>query len=189
MLTAFDMLQVSEYDLERAIELYFETGGIDLSGSPPPQPPPPPPQLPRHQTPPSRPIIIEDDDDVDALTGQPIVPPDTMDEDEALARRLMQEDIDRQEAQGGPSNDDVRSPIAARNDILVHPDTDYDTQYRFGTRTPRRGILPLTEIFEMLTIRARVPCSWYLQSGKTIHMEPGQYNPVPCGCNRWVVRS
>ena len=54
-----------------------------------------------------------------------------IDEDEALARRLMQEDVD----QVGTSNGGVRSPIAARNDILVG-DVDYDTPLY---RPPGRG--------------------------------------------------
>lgn len=54
-----------------------------------------------------------------------------MDEDEALARRLMQEDIDNS---GNGNNDGVRSPIAARQDILVHPDMDYDQAYGYPSR-------------------------------------------------------
>jgi hypothetical protein len=43
----------------------------------------------------------------------------------------MQEDIDlAHPSREDAYNDGVRSPIAARNDILVHPDLDYDTQYR-----------------------------------------------------------
>lgn len=62
-----------------------------------------------------------------------------IDEDEALARRLMQEDVDQSAstADNNLDNSGVRSPIAARNDILVHPDMDYDT-YRYPSR--RRGI-------------------------------------------------
>jgi hypothetical protein len=62
----------------------------------------------------------------------------------------MQEDID-QSASGqraSSSDDDVRSPIAARNDILVHPDMDYDESYGYisrgrGRRSRRGGSLPL----------------------------------------------
>ena len=55
-----------------------------------------------------------------------------IDEDEALARQLMQEEVDR----AGNNNDGVRSPIAAREDILVG-DADYD---RPLYRPPGRGI-------------------------------------------------
>jgi hypothetical protein len=144
VLNAFAVLQVSEWDLERAIELFFETGGVDLSGPPPARPPPEPPQFPRHQTPPAGPgpVIVEDDDELDTGSGIPPAAQDTMDEDEALARRLMEEDLEQQETRGGPANDGVRSPIAARNDILVHPDTDYDNQYVFGAGRRGRGMSP-----------------------------------------------
>jgi hypothetical protein len=89
-------------------------------------------------------VIIDDEDELDTSSGFPPAAQNTMDEDEALARRLMQEDLDQQEAQAGPSNDGVRSPIAARNDILVHPDTDYDTQYGFSTPRRGRGMSSLT---------------------------------------------
>ena len=64
------------------------------------------------------------------------MPTNDEDEDEALARRLMQEDVDQAGPKGENAyNDGVRSPIAARNDILVHPDEDYDRYYRgYGSR-------------------------------------------------------
>lgn len=66
-------------------------------------------------------------------TSGPSTPAHNIDEDEALARRLMQEDID-QAPTANNSNDGVRSPIMARNDILVHPDVDYDSHYGYTTR-------------------------------------------------------
>lgn len=81
---------------------------------------------------------------MDTGSGIPPAAQDTMDEDEALARRLMEEDLEQQETRGGPSNDGVRSPIAARNDILVHPDMDYDNQYGFGAGRRGRGMSPST---------------------------------------------
>jgi len=63
-----------------------------------------------------------------------------IDEDEALALRLMQEEVD----QSGPGNDGgVRSPIPQRDDILVDPSTDYfnssSASYGYGGGYGRRG--------------------------------------------------
>jgi UBX domain-containing protein 7 len=123
---------VSDYNVERAIELYFESGGMDLSGPPPSHPPPAPPQ---QQAP--GPQIIDVDDMSDIVeTGSPSPDPN-IEDDEAFARRLMQEDVDFH----GPvtDNDGIRSPIAARNDILVHPDEDYDYVPRGLARRGARG--------------------------------------------------
>ena len=58
-----------------------------------------------------------------------------IDEDEALARRLMQEDVDE-----SGQNQGVRSPIPQRNDILVDPSTDYFTpSYGYGGGYSSRG--------------------------------------------------
>ena len=100
--------------------MYFETGGADLTGTAPSRPPPEPPA---RRTPPRETIDVDDIPE-DSLAAESL--PNT-DEDEALARRLMQEDIDSQP-------EGVRSPIAARNDILVHPDTDYDAPYGYPSR-------------------------------------------------------
>jgi hypothetical protein len=109
------------------VELYFETGGADLTGTAPSRPPPEQP-APR-QTPPRETINLDDiPDDIGPTQSAAL----NVNDDEALARRLMQEDIDSQP-------DAVRSPIAARNDILVHPDEDYDVPYGYSAR---RGISP-----------------------------------------------
>ena len=127
---------MSNYDLQSAISLYFETGGVDLAASAPSNPPPQPP-IQRAASPPE----VEDlDDFASNVRGGIAVPENDIDEDEALARRLMQEDVDQAGPTGGAAyNDGVRSPIAARNDILVHPDMNYDDHYRgYGSRG--RGI-------------------------------------------------
>jgi len=130
---------VSNYDLQSAISLYFETGGVDLAPSVPTNPSPRPP-VQRAASPPE----VLDVGDFAENVGGTGVPENDIDEDEALARRLMQEDVDQAgPSLGGTYNDGVRSPIAARNDILVHPDMDYDTHYRgYGGRG--RGILHFT---------------------------------------------
>lgn len=74
-------------------------------------------------------IEIEDDDEI------PLPPVHNIDEDEALARRLMQEDVDE-----SGQNQGVRSPIPQRNDILVDPSTDYFTpSYGYGGGYSSRG--------------------------------------------------
>lgn len=125
---------MSDYNVERAIELYFESGGIDLG--------PPstnlPPSVPGNRTP-SQHEIIEVDDLPDVEEEQRATGP-TIEDDEAFARRLMQEDVDLSAPAANASNDDgVRSPIRARNDILVHPDEDYDSPYPAYSPLARRG--------------------------------------------------
>lgn len=125
--------------MEQAIELFFETGGVDLAGTAPTNPPPPPPQAQRHPEPPE--IVDVDDFPDDRETGAAT---QDIDQDEALARRLMQEDIDS--SGSGKGNDDgVRSPIAARQDILVHPDMGYDQPYPYASLG--RGRFPLKSLF------------------------------------------
>ena len=104
-----------------------------------------------------------------SLSIMPSIHPDSTgveidgDEDEALVRRLVQEDVD----QAGPSgaatyNDGVRSPIVVRNDILV---LGCDTHYRgYGGRG--RGIFP----FHTDDIDFRVVVSWDLHSRNSVNM-------------------
>ena len=89
---------------------------------------------------PSPPGDVDDIEELFEPTHDSGTPSHHIDEDEALALRLMQEDVDRRT---NSSNDGVRSPIAARNDVLVHPDMDYDSSYRYLSRGrgSRRGIL------------------------------------------------
>jgi hypothetical protein len=142
--------------------LYFETGGVDLAPSIPTNPLPRPP-VQRAASPPE----VVDLDDFPENVGGPGVPDDDIDEDEALARRLMQEEVDLAGPSGGAAyNDGVRSPIAARNDILVHPDMDYDTPYRgYGGRG--RGKFP----FHTADIDFRFVVSWDFQSSYSVNME------------------
>lgn len=116
--------------------MFFETGGIELAASAPTNPPPPPPPVvvvPRTATP-QNPIDVDELDDILDSSA----PAHNIEDDEALARRLMQEDIDEAGPSGSANNDGVRSPIAARNDILVHPDMDYHQPYMYPSRG--RGI-------------------------------------------------
>jgi UBX domain-containing protein 7 len=152
-------MQVSDYNLERAIELYFETGGADLSGRAAASDSPPP-LVSRTPSPPNRDVQNPRED-----IGGSETPTPNIDEDEALARRLMQEDVDQSvpTAENNLDNSGVRSPIAARNDVLVHPDMDYDA-YRYPSR--RRGI-------RISNMDGNIRCiiSRDFQSGDTIDME------------------
>ena len=117
--------------------MFFETGGIDLSGPTPVNPPPPVPSTQPRQpaTGVSATDYIEIDDEEE--TSTPSRPLQDIDEDEALARRLMQEEVDRS---GTGDDTGVRSPIPQRNDILVDPSTDYFTpSYGYGGGYPSRG--------------------------------------------------
>ena len=99
-----------------------------MTGTAPTRPPPEPPRRP---TPPRETINVDDiPDEILAMENLP-----NTDHDEALARRLMEEDLDSATRQ---NDEGVRSPIAARNDILVHPDADYDSHYGYPSR---RGTL------------------------------------------------
>jgi hypothetical protein len=126
---------VSDYNVERAIELYFETGGMDLSGPPPTHAPPP---VPTNRSP-SPHQVIDVDELPDLVETEGSSDPN-IEDDEAFARRLMEEEVNSSGPPGvSTGNDDgVRSPIRARNDILVHPDEDYDSAYPYAPY-PRRG--------------------------------------------------
>ena len=128
-------MQVCDYSLERAVELYFETGGADLSARIPvrPAPPPPPPVRERTPSPQVQEVDVYEEED---LYGQEQAQTNSVDDDEAFARRLMQEEVENSEL---PESNGMRSPIAARNDILVHPDTDYDDPYQYPSRTSQRA--------------------------------------------------
>jgi len=105
-------LTVSDFDLEQAIQLYFESGGVDMGGA-------------ATETSTStnlggggvsNPIAIDDDDDDDDLAGRPSV-----EDDEAMARRMQQEMYG---AQGAEAEQDVRAPQARTAQTLLGPDSD-----------------------------------------------------------------
>ena len=131
-------LNISDNNIERAVELFFETGGVDLIEATQPQtststtnepPPVSPPQ--------ARPgrsgddiIDLDSDEELNDLTeGQgsasagaanAFVPP-THESDEAMARRL-QEEMYGQAGVGDVDADGYRAPIARTTETLVGPD-------------------------------------------------------------------
>ena len=106
-------LTVSDFDLEQAIQLYFESGGVDMGGA-----------ATERSTSndvagggASNPIAIDDDDGIDDhLTGRP-----SFEDDEAMARRIQQEMYGTQEA---GAEADVRAPQARTAQTLLGPDSD-----------------------------------------------------------------
>jgi hypothetical protein len=116
---AIQYLQITEFQIEQAMQLYFESGGAPLTGEP---------------SQPSRPSGIPDDSDVvnidsdtDDDTPQHRAPP-TFDDDEAMARRLQEEMYGGPGGPGGPNiEDEVRAPLARTTETLVGPGADYDS--------------------------------------------------------------
>jgi hypothetical protein len=100
-------------------------------------PPPPPLTQPAPQgSGTSAADYIEIDDEDEIPTAHPV---QDIDEDEALARRLMQEEVD-QSSTSTSAGAGVRSPIPQRNDILVDPSTDYFTpSFGYGGGYSRGG--------------------------------------------------
>jgi len=100
-------------------------------------------------------IAFEDDGDGQQHPSSHALGPN-IDEDEALARRLMQEDVEQADtttttttttttnptatAATASDNDGVRSPIPQRHDVLVDPATDYySTSYPYTASRGRGG--------------------------------------------------
>jgi len=134
---ASQYLRVTEGNLEQAVQLYFESDGVDMEGSAvsSARPAMQPAQLLSQ----GNHAIIDVDSDNDERPGlvnrragnsPPLVPSrtgisDEVEDDEAMARRLQQE------AYGGIGNDpsldpeDVRAPMARQSQTLLGPDSDW----------------------------------------------------------------
>ncbi len=134
---ASQYLRVTEGNLEQAVQLYFESDGVDMEGSAASsaRPAMQPAQLSSQ----GNHDIIDVDSDNDERSGlvnraagssQPLTAgrtgmSDEVEDDEAMARRLQQE------AYGGTGNDpsfdpeDVRAPMARQSQTLLGPDTDW----------------------------------------------------------------
>jgi hypothetical protein len=143
-------LRVSDMNLEQAIQLYFETGGVDMDIPPSSSTPTAPPL-------PARPVtgagdeLIEIDDDVDDDMREALVASgggssdptnggtaagSAAYDDEALARQLQQEFY---EGGSGESNG-VRAPMARTVETLVDED-DYYSDPRRRASARRGGML------------------------------------------------
>ena len=136
---AAQYLQLTENNLEQAIQLYFEGGPLDIggAGSAPPtsadaasssgQEAARPPAF----THPQDVVHIDSDDDMsddfDIDGAEPAVTgtrtdPQPIEDDEAMARRLQEEMYG---SGGAAVGDDVRAPIARTTETLVGPDADW----------------------------------------------------------------
>ncbi|EAW11846.1 DNA-protein crosslink repair co-factor UBX5 [Aspergillus clavatus NRRL 1] len=125
---ATQYLQLADFNIEQAMQLYFENGGASLT------------EEPASSTAASRPsratgyedasgvVHIDSDDDVavdetlSAPRSQPAPQASMYEDDEAMARRLQEEMYHG----GRDSSDDVRAPMARTTETLVGPEVDFD---------------------------------------------------------------
>ena len=136
-------LNISEYNLEQAIELYFNTGGVDLfenadtSGATS-NPPPPIPQETRPDNQNELINLDSEDEDLDEDAAAPYIArshpaapssasqlPSNTESDEAMARRLQEEMYaggDVPGLAGAIDADGYRAPIARTRETLVGPE-------------------------------------------------------------------
>ncbi|KAJ5782745.1 hypothetical protein N7457_004519 [Penicillium paradoxum] len=113
---AIQYLQITEFQIEQAMQLYFENGGASLTGEPS--------QPSRQSGIPADSDVVNIDSDTDDDTPQRSTRP-TFDDDEAMARRLQEEMYG---GPGGPVNEDeVRAPMARTTETLVGPGADFDS--------------------------------------------------------------
>lgn len=116
-------LQISDNNLERAIELFFETGGVDLINDNPSVAPQPPAL--QNTSGNAEVIEINSDDDEDTAPSRPsrsTGATQPAEDDEAMARRLQEEFYGGSSAAAGSSGvdaDGYRAPIARTTETLV----------------------------------------------------------------------
>lgn len=123
---ATQYLQLADFNIEQAMQLYFENGGAPLTEEPLPSTSTPhaPPTAGREHE--SGVVNIDSDDDVTVDEGRSAPPnqnphSSTFDDDAAMARRLQEE------MYGGEDNSDgVRAPMARTTETLVGPEADLD---------------------------------------------------------------
>lgn len=127
---ATQYLQLTDFNIEQAMQLFFENGGAPLTDEPAPQP--------------SRRSGYEDesgvvhidsdtDDDHDRATHIQPGADATYEDDAAMARRLQEEAYGGGGSGGGGGglnhnidDDDVRAPMARTTETLVGPEADFD---------------------------------------------------------------
>lgn len=127
-------LKVSDYNLDHAVALFFDTGGVDIeahitTGA----------SAPTRQTEASSQddYNLDEDDDLRQamMASQSNQQATSYEDDEAMARRLQEEFY----ASGGGSSsmggNDVRAPLARTRETLIGPDIDED--YAPPSRVPR----------------------------------------------------
>lgn len=145
-------LRVSDMNLAQAIQLYFETGGVDMDVPTSSATPIAPPLPARPVTGAGgEPIEIDDDGDEDlrealaassggnssAPTNGGAAAGSTGYDDEALARQLQEELY----GGGERESNGVRAPMARTVETLVDDDDDYYSDPRRQARARRGGML------------------------------------------------
>jgi hypothetical protein len=113
---AIQYLQVTNFQIPEAVQLYFDNAGAPLTNEPV--------QHPRSSGIRDDSEVVNIDSDTDDDTPQRSALP-TFDDDEAMARRLQEEMYG---GPGGvPDEDEVRAPMARTTETLVGPGADFDS--------------------------------------------------------------
>ncbi|KAL9079367.1 MAG: hypothetical protein Q9157_001754 [Trypethelium eluteriae] len=143
---ASQYLSVSDDNLEQAVQLFFETGGIDLGTQTAAAPP--------SQHGPSNPIPVDSDSDDVQMSDGPHsqaqqAPVASYEDDEAMARRLQEEAYGAGASSGGNVDEEgVRAPIGRTTETLVGGPADWRSDpdemraaiaEQMMTRQQRRG--------------------------------------------------
>ena len=119
---AAQYLQLADFNIEQAVQLFFENGGAPLTDEP----------LPSTSTPQQSShadggvVHVDSDDDItiDETRSAPRNHPShgtTFEDDAAMARRLQEEMYGGRDAEEG-----VRAPMARTTETLVGPEADFD---------------------------------------------------------------
>ncbi|PYI10580.1 hypothetical protein BO78DRAFT_394005 [Aspergillus sclerotiicarbonarius CBS 121057] len=119
---AAQYLQLADFNIEQAVQLFFENGGAPLTEEPLPSTSTP--QQPSHAS--GGVVHVDSDDDItiDESRSAPRDHPShsaTFEDDAAMARRLQEEMYG-----GGDSEESVRAPMARTTETLVGPEADFD---------------------------------------------------------------
>lgn len=115
---AIQYLQITEFQIEQAMQLYFESGGAPLTGEP---------SRPSHAAGiPDDSEVVNIDSDTDDDTPRHSALP-TFDDDEAMARRLQEQMYGGPGPGGLDNEEEVRAPMARTTETLVGPGADYDS--------------------------------------------------------------
>ncbi|KAE8361434.1 hypothetical protein BDV27DRAFT_28690 [Aspergillus caelatus] len=127
---ATQYLHLADYNIEQAMQLYFENGGAPLTDEPIPSTPDAPGARPAAGD--SGAVHAGSDDEVTVdearSTPRHQAPQNsTYEDDEAMARRLQEEMYGGGGGGGAAVEDDgVRAPMARTTETLVGPDADFD---------------------------------------------------------------
>ena len=124
---ATQYLSLADFQIEQAMQLYFENGGAPLTEEPAQ------PRQANFEDESGVVHIDSDDEETGPAQARPAQPPveSYFEDDAAMARRLQEEAYGGGGAGGGagggvPDNeDDVRAPMARTTETLVGPEMDY----------------------------------------------------------------